>query len=70
MTSSSTVGATASSTDLRRASLNDIRNLDLRSPARDFWADEAALWDRMITTWAGLDEAAWHLPGAARSDAA
>ena len=28
-----------------------------------------ALWDRMQLTWAGLDDAAWHLPGAAPSDA-
>jgi hypothetical protein len=55
--------------DLRRASLTDVRALDLRNPSRDFWSDEAAIWDRMITTWAGLDEAAWHLPGAAKSDA-
>ena len=36
---------------------------------RDFWADEAAAWDRLHDTWAGLDQAAWHLPGAAASDA-
>ena len=28
-----------------------------------------ALWDRLLATWAGLDDAAWHLPGAAPSDA-
>ena len=43
--------------------------MDLRAPERDFWADEAALWDRLTATWAGLDDAAWHLPGAAPSDA-
>ncbi len=32
-------------------------------PDRDLWADEAALWDRMTASWAGLDDAAWHLPG-------
>ena len=42
---------------------------DLRAPERDLWADEAALWDRMQRAWAGLDDAAWHLPGAAPSDA-
>ena len=36
---------------------------------RDLWADEAALWDRLTSRWAGLDDAAWHLPGAAPSDA-
>lgn len=55
--------------DLRRAPLADLRALDLRSPERDLWADEAALWDRLVATWAGLDDAAWHLPGAAPSDA-
>lgn len=55
--------------DLRRAPLADVRAVDLRAPDRDLWADEAALWDRMVATWAGLDDAAWHLPGAAPSDA-
>ena len=55
--------------ELGRASLADVRSLDLRSPTRDLWADESALWDRLLSTWAGLDEAAWHLPGAAPSDA-
>lgn len=56
--------------DLRRAGLADVRGLDLRAPTRDLWADEAAVWDRLHATWAGLDEAGWHLPGAAPSDAA
>ena len=55
--------------DLRRALLAEVRALDLRAPERDFWADEAALRDRLEVTWAGLDDAAWRLPGAARSDA-
>ncbi len=55
--------------DLRRASLPALRALDLRAPDRDLWADEAAMWDRMLAHWAGLDDAAWHLPGAAPSDA-
>ncbi len=58
-----------SATDLRRASLADVRALDLRAPERDLWADEVAVWDRMSATWAGLDDAAWRLPGAAPSDA-
>jgi hypothetical protein len=62
--------ATAARTvDLRRAPLADVRAQDLRATGRDFWADEAALWDRLLASWAGLDEAAWHLPGAAPSDA-
>ncbi|HET8784853.1 MAG TPA: maleylpyruvate isomerase N-terminal domain-containing protein [Candidatus Limnocylindrales bacterium] len=55
--------------DLRRAALGDLRNVDLRAASRDVWDDERALWDRLLATWAGLDEAAWHLPGAAPSDA-
>ena len=55
--------------DLRRAALADLRALDLRAPRRDFWADETALWDRFAACWAGLDDAAWRLPGAAPSDA-
>ena len=55
--------------DLRRAPLADIRAVDLRAPDRDLWADEAALWDRLTIAWAGLAAAAWHLPGAAPSDA-
>lgn len=65
-------GSTATATpivDLRRAPLAEIRALDLRSASRDPWADEAALWDRLTASWAGLDDAAWHLPGAAPSDA-
>ncbi len=55
--------------DLRRAPLADLRAADLRAEARDFWADEGAVRDRLVTTWAGLDDAAWRLPGAAPSDA-
>jgi hypothetical protein len=55
--------------DLRNSPVAAIRSRDLRAPARDMWADEAALWDRMTATWAGLDDAAWQLPGAAPSDA-
>jgi len=56
-------------TDLRRMPLADLRGVDLRAPVRDLWIDEAALWDRLLASWAGLDDAAWHLPGAAPSDA-
>ena len=55
--------------DLRRAPLTDVRAVDLRAPERDLWVDEHALWDRFVVAWAGLDDAAWHLPGAAPSDA-
>jgi hypothetical protein len=55
--------------DLRHAPLSAVRAIDFRSPDRDLWADEAGLWQRLTTTWAGLDDAAWHLAGAAPSDA-
>jgi len=55
--------------DLRTAPLEKIHGRDLRSQDRDFWADEAALWDRLQGTWTGLDDAAWHRPGSVASDA-
>jgi DinB superfamily len=55
--------------DLRRAPLADLFRVDFRRETRDLWVDEAALWDRLIASWAGLDDAAWRLQGAARSDA-
>jgi hypothetical protein len=62
-------GLHVSAVDLRHAPLGEIRAVDFRSAERDLWADEAGMWDRLLATWAGLDEAAWHLPGAAPSDA-
>ena len=56
-------------TDLRRAPLTEIQSIDFRGPERDFWSDEAALFDRLVVSWAGLDDAAWRLSGAAPSDA-
>ncbi len=61
--------ATAAADDLRRLPLPELRAIDFRSAERDFWADEAQLWRRLWASWAGLDDAAWALPGAARSDA-
>ena len=55
--------------DLRRAPLAVLRGIDFRAPSRDFWTDEGAIWDRFRVSWAGLDDAAWRLPGAAPSDA-
>jgi len=57
------------SIDLRRSPLAGVRAIDFRAADRDFWADEAALWDRLVASTAGLDDAAWRLPGAAPSDA-
>jgi hypothetical protein len=64
-----TVLAMSRLVDLRRAPLAELRALDFRSPTRDYWADEAALHDRLTAVWAGLDDAAWRLAGAAPSDA-
>ena len=55
--------------DLRRADLTDLRAIDFRAHARDYWTDEAAIHDRFVAVWAGLDDAAWRLLGAAPSDA-
>jgi DinB superfamily len=55
--------------DLRRAPLADVRSVDLRAADRDLWADEHDLWQRLAASWVGLDDAAWHLAGAAPSDA-
>ena len=55
--------------DLRRApiaALSEARGW--RSPVRDFWADEAALWERWTAHWRELDDAAWLTP-VAKSDA-
>lgn len=64
MTASTVVGF-----DLRRSPLAAIRAVDFRSPGRDVWADEAAIWDRFEASWVGLDDPAWALPGAAPSNA-
>lgn len=55
--------------NLRHAALGDLRAIDFRAPDRDYWSDEAAVHDRFLAVWAGLDDAAWRLPGAAPSDA-
>jgi hypothetical protein len=55
--------------DLRREPLAALRAIDFRAADRDYWADEAAIQDRFVASWAGLDDAAWRLPGAAPSDA-
>ncbi len=69
MTGGRSIDGGAAPPDLRRAPLTALRAVDLRAPSRDFWADERALWDRLVAAWAGLDDAAWRLPGAAPSDA-
>jgi uncharacterized damage-inducible protein DinB len=59
----------ATAIDLRRAPLAELLAVDFRNESRDFWADEIALRDALVASWAGLDDAAWRLPGAAPSDA-
>jgi hypothetical protein len=55
--------------DLRRTPIAELREArGWRSAARDFWADEAAMWDRFTAQWADLDDAAWLAP-LAKSDA-
>ena len=61
--------AAGAALDLRRAPLGDLITVDFRAEGRDFWADEITLRDRLVASWAGLDDAAWRLPGAAPSDA-
>ena len=64
-----TAVATGRGLDLRREPLTALRAIDFRSADRDYWADESAVHDRFVAVWAGLDDAAWRLPGAAPSDA-
>ncbi len=64
-----TSAPTTSGRDLRRAPLANLRSIDLRAGDRDFFADEQAVADRFEAAIAGLDDAAWRLPGAAPSDA-
>ena len=61
--------ATGRVVDLRREPLTSLRAIDFRAANRDYWADEKAINDRFVAAWAGLDDAAWRLPGAAPSDA-
>lgn len=53
--------------DLRAAPLDTIAAIDFRAPDRDFFADEAAAWDRFTASWADLPDDAWTLPGLAPS---
>jgi hypothetical protein len=64
-----TAGDRADLPDLRRATLAEVRATDFRAAGRDLFRDEAAIWDRFRASWAGLDDSAWLLPGAAPSDA-
>jgi hypothetical protein len=64
-----TAVATGRGLDLRRDPLAALRAIDFRAATRDYWTDEAAIHDRFVASWAGLDDAAWRLPGAAPSDA-
>ena len=64
-----TAVASGRAVDLRRDELAALRATDFRASDRDYWADEAAIHDRFTAVWAGLDDAAWRLPGAAPSDA-
>jgi hypothetical protein len=55
--------------DLRMAPIAELREArGWRSPTRDLWADEAAMWERYTALWPALDEAAWRAP-VAKSEA-
>jgi hypothetical protein len=55
--------------DLRAAPLDAIGEIRFRTGGRDFFADETALWGRLLTSWSGIPDAGWTLPGAAPSGA-
>ena len=40
----------AIATDIRRAPLATLRSVRFRSGSRDLWADEAAMYDRMLNS--------------------
>lgn len=48
--------------DLRTAPLAEVRGLDLRAGARDIWADEAAIWGRLVAALDGIPAADWNRP--------
>jgi hypothetical protein len=55
--------------DLRRAPIAELREArGWRSPTRDLWADETAIWERWTGHWAEVEDAAWDSP-VAKSDA-
>lgn len=53
--------------DIRTAPIADVEALDFRSPERDFFADEAAAWERFDASADGLTDDDWTLPGLAPS---
>ncbi|HEX8938736.1 MAG TPA: maleylpyruvate isomerase N-terminal domain-containing protein [Candidatus Limnocylindrales bacterium] len=48
--------------ELRHAPLAELQRLDFRSAARDPWADEAALWARLLALLDDLPPDAWDAP--------
>jgi len=55
--------------DLRATPIDSIRGSGLRASDRDFWADEAVLWDRLQAAWTGLADETWYTADVAPSDA-
>jgi Mycothiol maleylpyruvate isomerase N-terminal domain len=53
--------------DLRTAPIDTVVEIDFRAPDRDFFADEAEAWERFSSSWAGLSDDGWMLPGLAPS---
>lgn len=49
--------------DIRHAPIEELGGArDWSTPERDFWADEAAMWERFTGLWEGLNDAAWQAP--------
>ena len=69
MTSSTAVDGRGDLRRPARASLTDPRDSTCARPIATSGPTRRRSWDRLLATWAGLDDAAWHLPGAAPSDA-
>jgi hypothetical protein len=53
--------------DIRTAPIEAVEAIDFRAPQRDFFADEAASWERLEASVAGLTDDEWTLPGLAPS---
>jgi hypothetical protein len=53
--------------DIRTAPIEAVVAIDFRAPERDFFADEAASWERLEASTAGVTEDGWTLPGLAPS---
>ena len=53
--------------DIRGGPIDAVVEIDFRAPEREFFADEAASWERFGASWPGLTDDDWTLPGLAPS---